>query len=414
MHKLSGFTGSSGTLWVGLEDIALFTDGRYLLQAEKECKDRACVYEYDALYHHIQSHSRVVLIDPWQVSKEQEETMCVQYAPCEVRFKKLFSFTQEPAQTLFNLPALGRSSQSWKKWFQHPILVCNSQDLSFLCRLGTKNTFLPTLQGYGLGWWDNALQGIQWLIGVDAPIIEKESLPPSITCLPLECWKRIVTEKFSKVYYIPKQTPLGLLEWFPQGYVMEPWNLQEKRCIKTQEELDAIRQAHILEGVAFIRFLYWIETQGVTGNFTEYDASVQLEIFRRDSPYYQGPSFPTISAAGPFGAMIHYIPLPEGKNYIQNGPYLIDAGGQYYWGTTDMMRSVWLGLETPDSLYQEDYTQVLQGHIDVAMGTFPKGTNGCVLDTLARNALWGAHKNYEHATGHGVGIFSNVHEGHSA
>ena len=411
VYRLSGFTGSCGKLWIGLQDMHLFTDSRYVFQAEKECKDRASVHTLNALYPHIQAQSRVLVIDSWHISKAQEEALILKCSPCEIRFKHIFPLNSIAVQTVFMLPSLGRSSHTWKTWFEHPILICDAQDLSFLCRVATENPFLPTLQGYAVGWWNEACHEIQWLIGVSSHIIEKEPLPSTITYLPLDVWRCTVTEKFAKIYYLPNQTPLGLLTWFPQAYPMASWNLSEKRCIKTQEELTALRQAHITEGVAFTRFLHWLTTHPIPGTCKEYNATLQLEAFRRESPDYQGPSFPTISAAGPSGAMIHYIPKPETQNDIQSGPYLIDAGGHYYWGTTDMTRSVWLGLDAPDPLYQEDYTQVLQGHIDVAMGIFPKGTPGSVLDALARKELWQNHKNYGHATGHGVGMFSNVHEG---
>jgi len=183
------------------------------------------------------------------------------------------------------------------------------------------------------------------------------------------------------------------------------------RCEKTPEELDVVRQAHVQEGVAFTTFLYWISEEGWKGSHTEYSAAQYLESLRQQCPNYQSPSFPTISAMGLSGAIIHYVPKEHSACSVEAGPYLIDAGGQYYWGTTDMTRSLWLGPNTPDSLYQEDYTEVLQGHIDVAMSIFPEGTLGSALDTIARSPLWKAKKNYAHSTGHGVGVFSNVHEG---
>ena len=411
MYQLSGFTGSCGKLWIGLEEICLFTDSRYLVQAEEECKSRASVYSLNTLYAYIQAHSRVLIIDSWHIFKAQEELLIQQCYPCEVRFNKIFPLTSPAAQRVFMLPSLGRSTHTWKKYFEHPILICDSQDISFLCRVATENPFLPTLQGYALGFWNKSCDELHWLIGVSSAIIEKGPLCSNITCLPFDIWRRSVTETFSKIYYIPNQTPLGLLTWFPQAYPITSWFLSEMRCIKTKEELNAIHQAHISEGIAFTRFLHWLTKNFGNKTCKEYTATLQLEAFRRESPNYQGPSFPTISAWGPSGAMIHYIPKPETQKDIQDGAYLIDAGGQYYWGTTDMTRSLWLGHHTPDPLYQEDYTQVLQGHIDVAMGTFPKGTPGSVLDSLARQALWKNHKDYGHATGHGVGLFSNVHEG---
>ncbi|ETZ05073.1 M24 family metallopeptidase [Holospora undulata] len=411
IYTLCGFTGSYAKLWVSQNSMCLFTDDRYLIQAEKECKNRTSVHNLSSLHDYIQTHSKILVIDLWQISKKHAEKFSAESLPCKVVFEQLLAFPSNFQQTVFPLPFLGRSPQLWKSWFKHPVLICNSQDLSFLCRVATENIFLPTLQGYGLGWWEEACNEVLWLVGVDSPVIKKKSFPSSVTILPMEVWKSTVKKTFSKIYYIPETTPLGLLRWFPQTHKISSWDLPKTRCIKTNEELEATRQAHIFEGVAFTRFLYWLETQKIERTYTEYSAALQLEEFRKKSASYQGPSFPTISASGPSGAMIHYVPKPHDQTYIQNGPYLIDAGGQYHWGTTDMTRSMWLGPNSPDSLYQEDYTQVLQAHIDVAMAIFPKGTFGSVLDTLARNVLWKAHKDYGHSTGHGVGVFSNVHEG---
>ena len=127
-------------------------------------------------------------------------------------------------------------------------------------------------------------------------------------------------------------------------------------------------------------------------------------------PGYRGDSFETISAYGPGAALPHYVTPREGSALLEpHGLYLVDSGGQYVFGTTDITRTVPLGPCTP--LEVEDYTLVLKGHIDLAMAIFPRGTAGCQIDALAREPLWAAKRNFGHGTGHGVGFFLNVHEG---
>ncbi|ETZ07672.1 putative Xaa-Pro aminopeptidase P [Holospora obtusa F1] len=411
IFQIVGFTGSYATLWVGLEDLCMFTDDRYMVQGIKECNNRASVHSLCSLHHYVQKNSKVLLIDPWQVSKKHSANFSMEFSACKILFKPFLSFTYAKEQIVMNLPFFGRSECVWKENFKNPILICNTQDLSFLSRVATKNSFLPTLQAYAVGIWEEAYSKIFWYVGTDSLIKEQDVLPASITILPLCLWKDAIQKKFSKIYYIPEHTPLGLLEWFPKARPISSWSVPKKRCIKTNEELEAMRQVHVTEGIAFTRFLYWIEINAVNEYCKEYDAVLKLEAFRKQFSCYQGPSFPTISASGASGAMIHYVPKPYDQMHIQDGPYLIDAGGQYYWGTTDMTRSLWLGNKIPDPVYQEDFTQVLKGHIDVAMSQFPVGTLGSALDVIARRSLWQGHKDYGHSTGHGVGIFSNVHEG---
>ena len=159
------------------------------------------------------------------------------------------------------------------------------------------------------------------------------------------------------------------------------------------------------------KFLYWLEKTVASGeNVTEYQAAMKLDAFRSEIDGYRGNSFATISAYGPDAALPHYSTPAEGSAVLEpHGLYLVDSGGQYFSGTTDITRTVPLG-ECSD-LEREDYTLVLKGMIQLAMAVFPEGTPGCRLDVLARNALWRVRRNFGHGTGHGVGFCLGVHEG---
>ncbi|MBP5720551.1 MAG: aminopeptidase P family protein [Bacteroidales bacterium] len=200
--------------------------------------------------------------------------------------------------------------------------------------------------------------------------------------------------KSSGVSACPGTTPVGL------------W-----KAVKNPFEIEGMRQAHIRDGVAMVRFLHWLEKSlGAERRVTEWDAAVKLGEFRSQVSGYQGDSFETISAWGPGAALPHYVtPQVDAPVLEPRGLYLCDSGGQYLDGTTDITRTIPLGDLTP--LEREDYTLVLKGHIDLAMAVFPEGTPGCRLDALARAPLWRAQRNFGHGTGHGVGWFLGVHEG---
>ena len=181
-----------------------------------------------------------------------------------------------------------------------------------------------------------------------------------------------------------------------------------RKAIKNPTEIDGMREAHLEDGLAMEQFLWWVEQHA--GQVNEWEAACELGRLRALIPGYRGDSFQTISAYGPSAALPHYVTPQEGSALLEaRGLYLVDSGGQYLFGTTDITRTVPLGPCT--ALEVEDYTLVLKGHIDLAMAVFPRGTAGCQIDALAREPLWKARRNFGHGTGHGVGFFLGVHEG---
>ena len=180
------------------------------------------------------------------------------------------------------------------------------------------------------------------------------------------------------------------------------------KAVKNSVEIDGMREAHVEDGLAMEQFLYWLSRNA--GSVTEWDAACELGRLRSMIPGYRGDSFQTISAYGEGAALPHYItPVADAPLLEARGLYLVDSGGQYVFGTTDITRTVPLGPCT--ALEVEDYTLVLRGHIQLAMAIFPSGTAGCQIDALAREPLWRARRNFGHGTGHGVGFFLGVHEG---
>jgi len=182
------------------------------------------------------------------------------------------------------------------------------------------------------------------------------------------------------------------------------------KSIKNAVEIDGARAAQRRDGAAASRFLAWLDREAPAGHITEIDAVAALETFRRDTGALKEVSFPTISGAGPNGAIVHYRVTRRSNRRIGTGElYLVDSGGQYLDGTTDITRTVAIGLPTPEM--RERFTLVLKGHIAIARAVFPDGTTGAQLDPLARQYLWRAGVDFDHGTGHGVGSYLSVHEG---
>ncbi|XP_022832351.1 xaa-Pro aminopeptidase ApepP-like [Spodoptera litura] len=186
-----------------------------------------------------------------------------------------------------------------------------------------------------------------------------------------------------------------------------------KKCVKNDVELEGFRLAHIKDGVAVVRALHWVETQVNSGvNITEMDLSNKLVDFRSDEEHFMGPSFSTIAGAGSNGAIIHYSPQSTGPQRIirPDDMLLLDSGGQYFEGTTDITRTRHMSA-SPTAEQRHTFTRVLKGQINLATTIVPRGTLGNVIEVLARKFLWDVGLNYGHGTGHGVGHFLNVHEG---
>jgi len=182
------------------------------------------------------------------------------------------------------------------------------------------------------------------------------------------------------------------------------------KALKNPAEISGQKAAQERDGAAIARFLHWIDQEAPKGEVDELIASDHLEALRRENPELRDLSFDSISGAGPNGAIVHYKSSETTNRKLETGTlYLIDSGGQYVDGTTDITRTVPIGEPTEEM--RDRFTRVLKGHIAIATAVFPKGTRGSQLDSFARRPLWEAGLDYAHGTGHGVGSFLSVHEG---
>jgi Xaa-Pro aminopeptidase len=181
------------------------------------------------------------------------------------------------------------------------------------------------------------------------------------------------------------------------------------KAIKNAAEIKGARAAHLRDGAALVSFLAWVDEHSPSGRVDEISAAMKLEEFRRETGELKDISFDSISAAGPHGAIVHYRPTTASNLKLKpRSLYLIDSGGQYADGTTDITRTIAIGA--PTTTMRRHYTLVLRAHIAIASARFPKGTRGQDIDPFARRPLWEAGLDFDHGTGHGVGSYLSVHE----
>ena len=182
------------------------------------------------------------------------------------------------------------------------------------------------------------------------------------------------------------------------------------KAVKNEVEIAGARAAHLRDGAAVTRFLAWFDREAPRGKLSEIEAVAALESFRRDTGLLKDISFPTIAGAGPDGAIVHYRVTIKSNRVVAPGElFLIDSGGQYEDGTTDITRTIAVGEPTAEM--RDRFTRVLKGHIAIARAIFPEGTTGAQLDSFARQFLWAQGLDFDHGTGHGVGSYLSVHEG---
>jgi Xaa-Pro aminopeptidase len=216
-----------------------------------------------------------------------------------------------------------------------------------------------------------------------------------------------------RVLYDPKTGPIQIrhnLELVAAEVVRGDDVCMLSKACKNETELNGMRQAHIRDGAALTEFMAWLSDRVHSNKVTELEVSDRLREFRARKDLFKGLSFDTISGAGPNGAIVHYrVTAKSSRTLNPDEIFLLDSGGQYLDGTTDVTRT--LAFNQPTAEQKDRFTRVLKGHIAIATAIFPKGTTGAQLDAFARRPLWDIGLDYQHGTGHGVGCYLCVHEG---
>jgi len=243
--------------------------------------------------------------------------------------------------------------------------------------------------------------------------IEFKNKFKNIKFINIEFLSKILSEISRKKFIIDKKT----CSIFFENLILTKNKILEQKdpiyffkSIKTNNEIKNIQKAHIADGLALTKYLFWLKKNFDKKKITEISASKKLSYFRNKNKNYLFPSFPTISGTGPNGAIIHYKASKKTNLKIKKGDiYLVDSGGQYRFGTTDVTRTI--SLKNSDNRIKNIFTRVLKGHIAVANFNLKKNTTGAQIDKEARKFLKKIGLDYAHGTGHGVGYFLNVHEG---
>jgi Xaa-Pro aminopeptidase len=427
---LTGFTGSAGIAIVLANEAAAFTDGRYVLQMAQQTDAASFQLLHIVNQPPVEwaaARTKRLGYDPWLMSQEA----VLRYGAAGIEMVPL---SPNPIDALWDgrpsppsAPAVphplefaGQASaekraqvaQSIETAAQQACVLTDPASVAWLLNLrGGDLPFTPVALAFAIVHVDARTD-----LFIDPAKLSAETrawLDADVTCHPYEAFATALAGFAGKAVRVdPAGSPaaIGQLIRASGGEPVDGTDpcLLPKAC-KNATEQDGARAAHRRDAIAVCRFLRWLET--AVGE-TEWSAAARLVAFREDVAGFRGESFPAISGAGEHGAVIHYRVTPDSDRPIQpDEVYLIDSGGQFEDGTTDITRTVWTGPGTPSPELRARFTAVLRGNIALARTVFPHGVAGAHLDAVARRPLWALGLDYDHGTGHGVGNYLSVHEG---
>jgi Xaa-Pro aminopeptidase len=435
---ISGFTGSVGTVVMLSAQAGLWTDGRYFIQAENELKGSGIdlfkmqlpgVPELnDWIVDHVPAGGTVGvdgrLITVAQAKKlgEALNTKKIRLAADIDLITPLWKdrpvLPVNPAR-LHPLGFSGRTTTdklaeiraAMSEQGADAYLLSSLYDIAWLFNIrGGDAPMCPILTAYALVEQERAV-----LFADQAKLndeIRSVLAAEGVETAPYDAvWPALETRPSTAALYLCEdRVSTGLHERISCRIVSGRELTALPKARKNRTELENLSRVQELDGVAMVRFWKWLEQEMCGGRVTECSAADRLEALRRDCSECADLSFPSISAWGPNAAITHYAPKPDTCAVLKpKGFYLIDSGGQYFGGTTDITRTLALGELSDEQ--RMDYTLVLKGLINLSRARFLKGTAGNNLDVLARQPLWAHGLDYQHGTGHGVGYYLNVHEG---
>lgn len=435
----SGFDGSAGTLFITHKEAWLLTDGRYFLQAERQLQGSGVSLmkqqvqgapEYIGwLAANLQAGEQVG-IDGSMFSMQEVEMMREAFGPKHIELQDCGDLLSDlwenrpplPLEPVFEheLVYAGKSRVEKLSALRAEMqriggnyhLLTALDDIAWLLNLrGSDIDYNPVFISYALvGLDDVALfvhkikitEDLRHSLESDGVyLFDYETVEEHVAELPDDA--RLVVDA-SKTNFRLFETARNACQLIRSASI--PTGM---KALKNAVELDNLRRAMEKDGVAMLRFLMWLEQHLGKEAITEYSAGEKLREFRAAQPLFYGESFSTIAGYKSNGAIIHYRADAEScATLAPEGLFLLDSGGQYHDGTTDITRTLALGPATDEE--KRDYTLVLKGHIALAKAVFPAGTAGGQLDVLTRQYLWAEGLKYLHGTGHGVGFFLNVHE----
>ena len=438
LRWLTNFRGSAGIAIVTLKKAAIFVDGRYVIQVRQQVDERIfapfhLMEEPPATWiaRNLKKGDRLGF-DPWLVTADQAKRLA---EACEGVGAHFVPVDSNPIDAV------------WKDQPQRPMVALATQPTQFAGKTAAEK--IKELRK-GLGKVDAVVltqpDSVAWLFnlrGFDVPhtpVVAAYAIVPAKGKAQLFIAKGKLTDEVTqhlkaiatthepndigpalkalgkaraRVLIDPAWTPERIRELLVKAkaaLVTGPDPVLLPKARKNATEQEGARAAQKRDGVAVSRFLCWLDKEAPNGGLTELDVAAKLEAFRAETGELKDLSFETIPASGPHAAIPHYHATEESNRKLgMNEIFLIDSGGQYIDGTTDITRTVIVGTPSPEM--KDRFTRVLKGMIGLSMVRFPKGTTGSQLDVLARQHLWSAGLDFDHGTGHGVGAYLSVHEG---
>ncbi|MEO7504592.1 MAG: aminopeptidase P family protein [Sphingomicrobium sp.] len=438
LEWLTGFKGSAGSAVVLPQEAAIFTDGRYTLQVRSQVSGDQWSYQSvpetsiaQWLREHAPKGGRIGY-DPWlhtsdwvkqateQLRAKGAELVAVGRNPIDA----VWNDRPEPskARLVVQPEALAGQSSADKRHAMADWLKSEGADAAVLAALdsiawtfnlrGADVTHTPVALAYALVNDDGTAELFVAGEKVDPEV--RAHLGNGVRLHERDAFEPYLAEMKGKLIAVDPERSVAAITQALEGGGARVLRRRDPavlpKAIKNKVEIAGHQAAQARDGAAIVRFLKWVEAEAPKGGLDELKASDKLEGLRREGGLLKDLSFDSISGAGPNGAIVHYKASPETNRPLEmNSLYLIDSGGQYADGTTDITRTLAIGEPTDEM--RDRFTRVLKGHIAIATALFPKGTRGTQLDSFARRPLWEAGLDYAHGTGHGVGAFLAVHEG---
>ena len=436
---ISGFNGSAGTAVVTLTSAALWTDSRYFLAAEEQLKDtefqlmklkmedtptiaewigKECGAGVEVAVDGVVNSTNSVRELIADLRKQGGITLRTNFDPLEQIWQDRPPIPLNPVEE-YPLAYAGEAAnvkiarirQALRKLHADGMLMAALDDIAWTLNLrGTDVHCNPVFVSYLL------------ISSTSVTLyINKEKLTPEVMAylkgegVGVDAYENI--QKGLKDYFEynilldPDEVNYTLFNAVTREVIEAESPVKQMKTIKNSTEIAGFRQAMLKDGIAMVKFLYWLDKQLAEGEaLTEISVSEELASLRAEQTLFRGVSFDTIAGYEAHGAIVHYEATPESDVPLKpEGFLLLDSGGQYLDGTTDITRTIALGPVTEEQ--KKIYTLVLKGHIQLELCKFPSGISGTQLDVLARKDMWRAGMNYLHGTGHGVGSYLNVHEG---
>lgn len=428
---LTGFTGSAGFAAVTPDIAGVFVDGRYRLQVRAQVADDFTPVDWPEvklgpwLVEHL-SKGAVVGFDPWLHTKDEIETLTkaagdhLILTATENLIDRIWDDRPPlPAEPARAHPIELSGEKSGDKRERMAKALRDAGQKAAVLTLPDSICWLLNIRGGDIQ-RNPVVQAFAILhdtarVSLFSDLSKFEALgpDPNIDQFDWSDFEGELRALTGPVRVDRKTAPLAVSTLLEDAGIEVAWGDDPcilPKAIKNTAEIEGMRAAHLRDGAAVVEFLAWFDREAPKGGLTEIDAAKALEGHRAGANSLMDISFDTISGAGPNGAIIHYRVTEDTNRTIQSGElYLVDSGGQYLDGTTDITRTIAIGPASDEA--RDCYTRVLQGMIAISQVRFPRGLAGRDIDALARAALWRVGLDYDHGTGHGVGAYLSVHEG---